>query len=211
GIVPGKRIVIAASGDEAYRTAGDFQAAGIEIARIVDLRLMPNGAMFHIAKSRGQPITVGSAPVAIKGASAKGLSGITIANRLTIDAPALKNAIACDTLLVSGGWAPMPFLAGHLGARLQFDPLIGGFLPDALPAGLFVAGAANGAFALTATIEDGWRAGSQASAHIRGENSAFGAPALDIDISEDDATDAIGALPDISTPAERLKSFVDPR
>ena len=59
GIVPGKRIVIAASGDEAYRTASDFQAAGIEIARIVDLRLMPNGAMFHIAKSRRQPITIG--------------------------------------------------------------------------------------------------------------------------------------------------------
>src|SRR5690606_31045371 len=50
GVVPGKRIVIATTGEEGYRTATDLEAAGVEIARIVDLRLAPNGALFHIAK-----------------------------------------------------------------------------------------------------------------------------------------------------------------
>lgn len=208
-VTPGSRVVIATSGDEGYRTALDLEAAGVEIVRIVDLRLMPNGALFHVAKSRGHSIALGSAPVSTKSTWRNApLSGVTIANRLTVDGPALQTDIACDTLLVSGGWAPAPFLVGHLGARLRFDPELGGYRTDVLPQGLFVAGAANAAFDVGAAIEDGWRAGTQACAHARGvEPGPHRTPV--IDATQDDAADAIGALPDISTVPERLRAFVD--
>ena len=54
-VVPGQRVVIATSGDEGYRTAVDLTAAGVEVARIVDLRLSPDGSLFH--SSGGQPTT----------------------------------------------------------------------------------------------------------------------------------------------------------
>jgi sarcosine oxidase subunit alpha len=209
-IVPGRRVVIATSGDEGYRTAVDLEAAGVEVARIVDLRLSPDGSLFHIAKSRGQSIAVGSAPVSTKGRFFGGrISELTIANRLTIDGPALRNEVACDTLLVSGGWAPAPMLAGHLGARLAFDPEIGGFRPGELPKGLFVAGAANAKFDLRSCIEDGWRAGAEAAAHVRADAEPAPRVMEIIDATRDDPADAVGVLPDISTPMERLRSFVD--
>jgi sarcosine oxidase subunit alpha len=207
-VVPGKRVVLAASGDEGYRTAADLEAAGIEIARIVDLRLAPDSPLFHITKSQGRSISLGSAPVSSKGRRGR-LSGVTIANRLTIDGPALRNDVACDTLLVSGGWAPMPNLAGHLGARLAFSAERGCFVPGDLPAGLFVAGAANAQFDLRAAVDDGYRAGTEADAHVRGLDSVAPRKLERVDITQDDLSEAIGALPDISTPKERLRSFVD--
>jgi sarcosine oxidase subunit alpha len=208
-VAPGKRVVIATTGDEGYRTAADLTAAGIEIARIVDLRLAPDSPLFYITKSQGRSISVGSAPVSSKGGRRGRISSVTIANRLTIDGPALRGDVNCDTLLVSGGWAPMPNLAGHLGARLSFDAALGCFLPDELPAGLFVAGGANARFDLGAAIEDGYRAGADADAHVRGVDVAAPRTLESIDITHDDPPDAVGALPDISTPKERLRSFVD--
>jgi sarcosine oxidase subunit alpha len=210
-VAPGKRVVIATTSDEGYRTAADLQAAGVEIVRIADLRLAPDSPLFHITKSHGRSIAVGSAPVASHRTWQRPrISGVTIANRLTLDGPALRSTVACDTLLVSGGWAPMPNLAGHLGARLVFDPERGFFLPDALPAGLFIAGAANAQFDLGAAIEDGWRAGIEADAHVRGLDSIAPPRTLDsLDVTQDDPPDAVGVLPDISTPRERLRAFVD--
>src|SRR5262249_25075148 len=147
GVLPGQRIIIATAGDEGYRTAADLAAAGAEIVRVVDLRLDPDGSLFHIMKSRGTPLAVGSAPVGTTKGKKWEPAGVTIANRLTLDdGPALRSHADGDTLLVSGGWSPAPFLAGHLGARLVFDEALGGFRPGELPGGLFVAGAANGKF-----------------------------------------------------------------
>lgn len=205
---PGKRIAIATSGDEGYRTAADLEAAGIEIARIIDLRLRPDSPLFHITKSQGRSISIGSAPVSTRKGRGR-LSGVTVANRLTIDGPALRNEVSCDTLLVSGGWAPMPNLVGHLGARLTFNAERGCFLPGELPAGLFVAGGANARFDLGAAIEDGFRAGAEADAHVRGLDGVSPRRLDSIDITQDDPSEAVGALPDISTPKERLRSFID--
>lgn len=209
GVSVGTRVVIATTGDEGYRTAADLTAAGVEIARIVDLRLSPDSPLFYITKSQGRSISVGSAPVSTRKGRGGRVSGVTIANRLTVDGPALRNDVSCDTLLVSGGWAPMPNLAGHLGARLAFDAERGCFSPDELPAGLFVAGAANARFDLGAAVEDGFRAGMEADAHVRGVDAGAPRTLESIDITHDDPPDAVGALPDISTPKERLRSFVD--
>ncbi|BCJ90291.1 sarcosine oxidase subunit alpha [Terrihabitans soli] len=207
-IVPGKRIVIATTGDEGYRTAADLDAAGANITRIVDLRLLPDSPLFHITKSQGRSISVGSAPVSTR-ARGRRLSAVTFANRLTVDGPALRNEVNCDTLLISGGWAPMPNLAGHLGARLVFNTERGCFMPDELPAGLFVAGGANGHFDLGAAVDDGYRAGAAADAHVRGLDDFSPRRLESVDITQDDPSEAVGALPDISTPKERLRSFID--
>lgn len=208
-VAPGRNVVIATSSDEGYRTAMDLKAAGVEVARIVDLRIAPDGALFHIVKSGGQSISVASAPVATRGKRTGGVTEVTIANRLTIDGPALRSSVACDTLLVSGGWAPAPMLAGHLGARLRFDPQVGGFRPDELPRGLVVAGAANGRFDLQPAVEDGWRAGAEAAVHILGAAARAAPFSATVEVTQDDPAEAVGTLPDISTAGERLRAFVD--
>ncbi len=209
GVVPGQKIVIATSSDEGYRTATDLAAAGADISRIVDLRIAPDGALFHMVKSGGQSISVASAPVSTRGKGTRGITDVTIANRLTVDGPALRSVMSCDTLLVSGGWAPAPMLAGHLGARLSFDRELGAFRPGDVPKGLIVAGAANGKFDLALAVGDGWRGGVEAARHILGAAAREAGFSAAVEATQDDPAEAIGSLPDISTPEERLRAFVD--
>ncbi|MFC5067823.1 2Fe-2S iron-sulfur cluster-binding protein [Flaviflagellibacter deserti] len=209
GVLPGQRVVIATTGDEGYRTAADLAAGGAEIVRVVDLRLDPDGSLFHIMKARGTPLAVGSAPVGTTKGKKGELAGVTIANRLTLDGPALRSHADADTLLVSGGWGPAPFLAGHLGARLVFDEELGGFRPGELPGGLFVAGAANGKFHAAEVLEDGWRAGSIAVEHVLGSSWSSVVPSHSIEVTADDDAEPVGMLPDVATAAERATAFVD--
>lgn len=209
GVLPGSRVVIATSGDEGYRTAFDLAAAGAHIEKVVDLRLVPDGSLFHIAKARGLPVVIGSAPMGSAGRRGSGLSGVTIGNRLTFDGPAVTTDIACDTLIVSGGWSPAPHLAGHLGARMRFDPELGAFVPRDLPPGLFVAGAANARFDAGAVLDDGWRAGSEAAAHIRNRSVPRTRDPFSVDVTQDYPVEPVGMLPDIASPQQRARAFID--
>jgi sarcosine oxidase subunit alpha len=60
----------------------------------------------------------------------------------------------CDLLAVSGGWSARVHLLAHARGSLRFDAASQSFLPDALPAGFSVAGAANGTQGLQATLEE---------------------------------------------------------
>ncbi len=210
-VAPGQVAVVVTSGDEGYRTALDLKAAGVEVERVVDLRLRPDSPMVHIGMAMGLSVSHGSAPVAVRsiwgGAT---VDSVTVANRLVIEGAALTREIFCDTVLMSGGWSPAAQLVGHLGARLPFDPAIGAFRPADLPLGLQVAGAANGVFDAVDVIEDGWRAGEEAGRRLNPKKKRpQNRMSAEFDVTRDDPSEPVGMLPDPAKRYEQARAFVD--
>ncbi len=89
--------------------------------------------------------------------------------RLRITAATLSNGetVACDALLMCGGWTPSVHLFSQSRGKLRFDERLGAFLPGQSTALERSAGACNGTFALAACLEEGYAAGEQAAPHRR--------------------------------------------
>ena len=81
-----------------------------------------------------------------------------------VDAKGRAATIACDGVAVSGGWNPSLHLTCHLGGKPQWRDDIAAFVPKAVPAGMTVAGAANGAMSLADCLATGAEAGARAAA-----------------------------------------------
>lgn len=141
--VPGHRIAVFTNNDDGWRSATDLASRGIEIAAVVDTRKIAPPA--DIA---GATIAMGNRVTDTSGR--KGLKSIRLADGRRIPA---------DCLAVSGGWNPNLHLTCHQRGRPTWRDDIAAFVPgNELPAGMSVAGAANGALTLGATLRDGWSA-----------------------------------------------------
>jgi sarcosine oxidase subunit alpha len=92
---------------------------------------------------------------------AKGVEAVTVSGR----------RIEADALLVSGGWTPTVHLHCQAGGKLRYDEAIAAFVPGAKVGNLSVAGAANGAFALSAALAEGHAAGGGSGDAPRAETS----------------------------------------
>jgi sarcosine oxidase subunit alpha len=147
---PGRVATVFTDNDDGWRTAADLRAAGVEVAAVVD--------------PREAPAVAGTQPGVphVRGVVTRALGWNTLTGVQVRDAGA-ERRIACDLLAVSGGWTPTLHLCSHLGDGPRWDETRGLFLPDALPAGMAVAGAANGEFTLAAALASGQRAGEQAA------------------------------------------------
>ena len=149
GVAPGARIAVFANGDEGARTVADLQAAGVEVAALLDAR--PD------AKApEGVPHFAGAVVVDTRGRL--GLKSVTIrtANGGT-------QTIAADCLAVSGGWNPNVHLTCHQNARPVWREDIAAFVaPDGAVPALVAAGAAAGAFSTHAALQTGLEAGKAA-------------------------------------------------
>jgi len=69
----------------------------------------------------------------------------------------------CDLVVVSGGWNPSVHLTTHLNGKPKWSERLSAFVPDALPPGMSVAGAASGQFGLGACLAAGEAAGAEAA------------------------------------------------
>ncbi len=127
---------------------------------------------------------------------AKSLHAIDIAK-----ADGARETLLADALLVSGGWSPAVHLASHLGGKPVWNGAIAAFVPGALPAGLAVAGAANGDFTLAKCLAGGAQAGGVAAA-----DCGFAAKPLPVPDAADEAC-AIAPLWRVND--SRGKAFVD--
>jgi sarcosine oxidase subunit alpha len=72
--------------------------------------------------------------------------------------------IDCDLLLVSGGWNPAVHLFSQSRGTIRYDEDIAAYVPDAPVQATFVAGSANGTFALEGCLSEGAEAGARAAA-----------------------------------------------
>ena len=117
GVVPGRRVVIAANNDDAYLTAAALRDAGAEVVAVLDTRPAPAGA------TSGFAVYNEAMPLATKGAR----------HHLREVSARVDGTIMCwpaDLLAMSGGFTPVVHL--HMqagGAALSWDDASQSFLP----------------------------------------------------------------------------------
>ncbi len=174
---PGRRAVVFTNNDSGYGAALDMEAAGIEVAAVVDTRPVPAGPLSERAEELGLRILSDSAVIAVEGK--KRVRRVRIAEldaegKNWVGAP---QVIDCDLVANSGGWNPTVHLFCQAKGRLRWDDVHGCFVPDkAMQWGQHVAGAANGAFGLGACLREGAAAGAGAAADCGFAEASSAAP-----------------------------------
>ncbi|MGH2995384.1 MAG: 2Fe-2S iron-sulfur cluster-binding protein [Gaiellaceae bacterium] len=112
---PGERAVLISADERGLAAGADLESAGVEVAEIVDLR-----------KRRVREI-------AANGKKGR-LSSVELDDQ----------RVDCDLLVMSGGRQPAYALLAQAGARIEYDPARGVFLPVEIPDGIEAVGAAAG-------------------------------------------------------------------
>jgi len=186
-VTPGKSVAVFTNNDNAYRTAQDLAAAGIEVAAIIDTRQDA-----QVAPPSSVRLVKGAAVVGTAGR--KGLQSIKLTNGETISA---------DCLAVSGGWNPNVHLTCHQRTLPIWNETLSAFVPGSeLPLGMQVAGAANGTLTLGAALRDGHAAASTIAADLGFTNHSPG----DAVTASDEAANV---SPFWEVKQSRARAFVD--
>ncbi|MEL7279235.1 MAG: sarcosine oxidase subunit alpha family protein [Pseudomonadota bacterium] len=140
GVVPGKEMAVFTNNDDGWQTALDLQNAGVDLMAVIDSRDVDAPVSLPgVRHLRGQGIvnTIGR----------KGVKAVETTGGVTLPV---------DAVAVSGGWNPNVHLTCHQRGRPVWREEINAFVPGgALPVGMAVAGAANGAMTLAAALAEG--------------------------------------------------------
>lgn len=153
-VLPGRNAIVFTDNDDGWTTAADLLAAGGRVAAVVDSR---------------EPVVV--AEVARRFPGVEGIAGEVMGARGGRQVEAVEvmtrtgtqRRFDCDLVAMSGGWSPTLHLTSHRGHKPRWDEERAIFVPDRLPAGMSVAGAANGDMALGDAIVTGFRQGLAAA------------------------------------------------
>ena len=137
GVAPGGRAIVFAGNDDAFRTATDLAAAGVEVAAMVDARRGGSPFARQAAEQAKTRYLDGAVIQAVRGRQS--VKGVEIK-----DASGKTERIDCDLIAMSGGWSPTIHLTTHLNGRPVWDEKLAAQLPGKLPPGMSVAGAAAG-------------------------------------------------------------------
>jgi len=111
---PGDRVVVATTNDSTAPLVADLEAAGVEVAAVLDARSGP-----FLSHTLGE-------------------------GRVTGVVTDTGETIPCDLLAVSGGWSPVVHLHSQRQGRLRWDDTRAAFVPDGEVRGMRVVGAAAG-------------------------------------------------------------------
>ncbi|MEM8646023.1 MAG: sarcosine oxidase subunit alpha family protein [Pseudomonadota bacterium] len=165
GVAPGYRGAIFTNNDDAYRTATDLLAAGVPVARIIDVRPEPSGPLVEAAKTAGIEISAGSAICGLLAKSGgKHITAVKVAPYSTTGrVSGGEEQVSCDFVAVSGGWNPVVNLHCHNGGKLDFNDKIQSFVPRKHEDPVVTIGSANGTFDLAALMEEAYAAGEAAA------------------------------------------------
>jgi sarcosine oxidase subunit alpha len=202
GVRVGTRAVIVTCGDDAYQAALDLESAGVEIAVIADLRSHVAGALPDAARRAGIEVLAGSTVLSTEGDLR--VSAITL-GRMDGGKVQPGRRLACDAVLMSGGYTPSVHLHSQSRGKLTWNENLNAFVPGAAAECERSAGACRGIYALADVLADGAAAGA----------AACGAPEQDqnrrrfeVDAAPRSSEAYLGVLPQSSSPSTD-KSFVD--
>ncbi|MFM8607265.1 MAG: sarcosine oxidase subunit alpha family protein [Hyphomicrobiales bacterium] len=166
-VVPTKRVAIFTSSDDGYATAQDILNAGGSVQAIIDTRADATISAPHdIPHFKGAKI--------LRALGNKQVQGVEIELK-----DCATRILDCDGIAMSNGWNPAVHLTCHQGGRPVWDEKTNAFLPGNVPAGLSVAGAAQGHFGLKETLADGFRLGASAIEELGFKASGITTPDTD--------------------------------
>ena len=152
GVKVGEQAVVFTTNDSAYLAAFDLDDAGVAINAIVEARPELSRDLLDQCTSRGITLHLGSVVTGTRGEER-----VTHALVSGIDTP-----VACDVLLVSGGWNPAVHLYSQARGKLRYDETLGAFVPGEALDGVSVAGSATGIFDLPGCLRNGREAAESA-------------------------------------------------
>ncbi|MEZ5874411.1 MAG: sarcosine oxidase subunit alpha family protein [Hyphomicrobiales bacterium] len=194
GVAPGRQAVVFADNDDAFRTAADLAAAGIDVKAVVDPRRDGSETAQQIAEAANAPYFAGAVIGSVRGA--QGIKSV-----LVQEAGGGSQQFDCDVLAMSGGWNPSLHLTTHLNGKPVWDHTLSALVPGALPPGMSVAGAAAGKFSLASCLASGDAAGAEAARNCGYSPSASVRPAP--------KQEPVAASPLWQVAKSRGKAFVD--
>ena len=161
GVIPGRRVVIATGHDGAYRAALDLHRSGVEIAAIADLRPNPTGPLVEAAREKRLPIRTGCAITGTYGS--RRVSGARLSKIIAAGKVGAAETLACDAVLMSGGFTPSVHLFSQSRGKLAWDEALQAYLPAQSAEKERSAGACRGRFGLAEALADGYAAGAAAA------------------------------------------------
>jgi sarcosine oxidase subunit alpha len=164
GVKVGSRLIVATANDSAYRAALDLKAAGVIISAIVDLRASPPQERLAEAQAAGIRVMPSSTIIGTRGSLRIAAAGIAAVADSEVGAA---EWLACDCLLMSGGWTPSVHLYSQSRGKVAWDAARQMFLPGPSVQAERSAGACRGLFGLAEVLADGYRAGLEAASGAR--------------------------------------------
>jgi sarcosine oxidase subunit alpha len=208
GVCVGTRVVIVTCGDDAYQTALDLQSAGVEIVAVADLRPQPAGALPDAVRRAGIEVIAGSTVLGTEGDLR--VTAITL-GRMEGGQVRAGLRLACDVVLMSGGYTPSVHLFSQSRGKLKWSEALKAFVPGTSAEREQSAGACRGIYGLAEVLADGAAAGAAAAGAAATGSVAAGAVAprrFAVDAPERRCEPYLGLLPQADPPSSD-KSFVD--
>jgi sarcosine oxidase subunit alpha len=202
GVLVGKRPVVLTSHDSAWHVAFDLADAGATVPAIVDTRAEVAADLLAGAAQRGIAVRLSHTATATEGRLRVKSIRVNPVSGGRVGAPSV---IACDAVLMSGGWTPSLHLFSHTQGKLAWSDELTTFLPKETPEDCVIAGAGCGLWGVAAALQDG-------AAKGRAVAAALGKTGADISVTLDG--DRVGSgvshteLPTDLDPA-KAKAFVD--
>ncbi|MGB3390340.1 MAG: 2Fe-2S iron-sulfur cluster-binding protein, partial [Pseudaminobacter sp.] len=129
GVKAGNRAVVVTSHDSAWLAAIDLAEAGVKVAAIVDIRPSVSDHLVRLAKAHGIEVLTGWTATGTKGRLR--VSAVRVNPVGTNGKVGGARVIACDTVLMCGGWTPSVHLFSHTKGKLDWDEARQMFLPGA--------------------------------------------------------------------------------
>ncbi|MCA0938745.1 sarcosine oxidase subunit alpha [Salipiger pacificus] len=202
GVLVGSRPVVLTTHDSAWHAAFDLSDAGAKVQVIADTRASVSEELMAEARLRGIPVKLGRTATATKGRLR--VSSIRI-NPVVGGNVGAGEEIACDAVLMSGGWTPSLHLFSHTKGTLAWDDDRTTFLPERTPEDCVIAGASRGLWGIEAVLNDGAEKG-RAVVEALGKSAAVAS----YTVSDDRAGSGVShkELPTDLSPG-KAKAFVD--
>ncbi len=124
GVAVGRSVAVMAAHDSGWLDAFAHARAGVTIAAIVEIREAVSPALLGEAQVLGIAVKLGHSVIDVHGRHA--VTGLTSARA---DGSAVTR-IACDAVLMAGGWTPSVHLWSHSKGSLAWDAAQGAYVPD---------------------------------------------------------------------------------
>ncbi len=124
GVAVGKSVALMSSHDSGWHDVFTLAKAGIGIAAIIDVRDVVDAGLLKQAAELGIAVKLSHSAIGVSGRH--GVKAIKIANN---DGTGTRT-IACDALLMAGGWTPSVHLWSHSKGSLKWRDDLGAYVPD---------------------------------------------------------------------------------
>jgi sarcosine oxidase subunit alpha len=210
GVKVGTCAVLVTADDAAYQAALDLHAAGTRVAAIADLRAAADGALPAAARNAGLRIITAASVLATAGELR--VESIDIGQVGAGGTAQFLERVACDVVLMSGGFNPSVHLFSQSRGKLAWSDSHKAFLPDIPGECERSAGACRGVYGLAAALDDGYAAGAAAAPPTPTATPPGATPRKlrrpTVEAAPLSFGAYLGALPPAAT-AARDKAFVD--